>query len=62
VARIGDRRGTFEVCWEDPKEGDHLEYPVVDEKVILKWTCKKCDGEAGIGLLWLRIGTDGWLL
>ena len=35
-------------------EGDHLD---VDERIILKWICKKRDGEALTGLIWLRIGT-----
>jgi hypothetical protein len=28
-------------------------------RIILKWIIKKWDEEAGIGLIWLRIGTGG---
>jgi len=26
---------------------------------LLKWICRKWDGEAWTGLIWLRIGADG---
>ena len=31
-------------------------------RIILKWIFKKWDEEAWTGLIWLRIGTGGWLL
>jgi hypothetical protein len=37
----------------------HLQYVSVDGRIILKCIFKKWDGEAWIGLLWLRIGTSG---
>jgi hypothetical protein len=40
-------------------EGDHFEDMVVDGRIILKWMLKRWDGEALIGLFWLRIGTGG---
>jgi len=37
---------------------DHLEDLSVDG-ICLKWMFKKWGGEAGTGLLWIRIGTGG---
>jgi hypothetical protein len=30
--------------WRDPREGDHLGDPSVDERIALKWIFKKWDG------------------
>jgi hypothetical protein len=37
-------------------ERDHLEDPDIDGRIMLKWILHKWDGEAWIGVLWLRIG------
>jgi hypothetical protein len=39
-----------------------LEYPGVDERIILKWIFERLDGGAQTGLIWLRTGTGGELL
>jgi hypothetical protein len=48
--------------WGDLREGDHLGYPGVDRRIVLKWIFKMWDGWAWTGLSWLRIGTGGRLL
>jgi len=43
--------------WTELRQREHLEDLGVNGKIILKYTFKKWDREAWIGLLWLRVGT-----
>jgi hypothetical protein len=48
--------------WGDLREGDHLENPDRDGRIILKFICKKWDGRVRTGLICLRTETDDGLL
>ena len=47
--------------WGNLREGNYLEDPGVDERIILKLIFKKW-GEDWTGLIWLRVGTGCRLL
>jgi hypothetical protein len=44
---MGDRRGTYRVLLGDLSERDHLKYPGLHKRLILKWIFK----EAGLGVM-----------
>jgi hypothetical protein len=48
--------------WGDLKDRDHLENLGVDVRIILRWMTKQWNGEASIGLIWMRIETGSELL
>jgi len=48
-----------EFWWGNLRERDHLEYPGVDGRTILRWIFRKCDVGVWIGSRWLRVGTGG---
>ena len=55
----GGRRGIYTVWWGNLIEKDHLEDPGVDGRITLRWIFRTWGGGAWIGLMWLRIGTNG---
>jgi hypothetical protein len=59
---MGERRGAYKILVGRPEGRKHLEDPGVSRRIILKYIFKKWHGEALTGLIWLRIGTGGWLL
>jgi hypothetical protein len=45
--------------WGNLRERDHLGDPGVDERIILIYFLREWDAGVWIGLIWLRIRTDG---
>ena len=45
--------------WKILRERDLFGDPVIDGRVILRWTFRKCDLRVRTGSSWLRIGTVG---
>jgi len=48
--------------WGDVRERDHLKDQGVDGRIILKWIFRKLGGLVWTELIWLSLGTVGWLL
>ena len=44
------------------REGDHLEDPGTNRRIILKWIFEKWVGRVWTGPIWISIGTGGELL
>jgi len=52
---MGERRGVYRVLVGKPKEKNHLEYPSVECKIILRWIFRKWD--VG-GMDWIDLAQD----
>jgi len=56
----GERREVYTgYWWGNLREGDHLNDPGVDGKIILRWVFRTWDVGIWTGSSWLRIGTGG---
>jgi hypothetical protein len=59
VARWGRGEDCTGFWWGNLRERDHLEYPGVDGRIILRWIFRKWDVRAWTESSWLRIETGG---
>jgi hypothetical protein len=48
VARMGEMRDVYRGLWGNTRERVHLEDPGVDGRIILRWICRKWNGEHGL--------------
>jgi hypothetical protein len=48
--------------WESLKERAHLRDQGIDGRMGLEWILGRLVGGVWNGFVWLRIGTNGWLL
>jgi hypothetical protein len=62
VVRMGRGEVHTGFWWGNLGEGDKLETPGVDGRIILKCVLQKQKKRAWTGLIWLRIRTGGGLL
>jgi len=53
---MGNRRGAYRVLVGRHEGKNHLEDPVVDGRIILRWIFRKLDVGVWTGSSWLRIG------
>jgi len=55
VACVGEKRGVYSVWWGNLRERDHLGYPDVDGRIILRWIFRKWD----VGSMdWIELAQD----
>jgi hypothetical protein len=54
VVGMGGRRGAYRVLVGNLREGDNLEYPGVNGRIILKWILEKRNG----GTDWIDLAQD----
>jgi len=45
--------------WGNLREGDHMENPDVDGRIIIRWIFMKWDVGMWTGLIWLRLERGG---
>jgi hypothetical protein len=58
----GERRGSYRIMVARPEEEGNMENLSVDGSITKEQILNSWDRGTWIGLIWLRIGTDGVLL
>ena len=56
VVRMGERRGVYRVLVGRPVGKNHLEDPVVDGRIILRWIFRNWSVGVWTGWRWLKMG------
>jgi hypothetical protein len=56
---MGKRKAYTVFWWGNLRKRDHLEDPVIDRRIILRWIFRKWGVGLRTGLIWLSIGTGG---